>query len=80
MKKLLVMCMAMMAMGFAACSEDTESKQIENAVKALVSQYPEATLQDVYKSFYQERLWTWSHDTECGECTKLPDERDGAGF
>ena len=28
MKKLLVMCMAMMAMGFAACSEDTESKQI----------------------------------------------------
>lgn len=56
MKKLLVMCMAMMAMGFAACSEDTESKQIENAVKALVSQYPEATLQDVYKSFYQERF------------------------
>lgn len=56
MKKLLVMCMAMMAMGFAACSEDIESKQIENAVKALVSQYPEATLQDVYKSFYQERF------------------------
>ena len=56
MKKLLVMCMAMMAMSFAACSEDTESKQIENAVKALVSQYPEATLQDVYKSFYQERF------------------------
>ena len=56
MKKLLVMCMAMMAMGFAACSEDAESKQIENAVKALVSQYPEATLQDVYKSFYQERF------------------------
>ena len=27
MKKLLVMCMAMMAMGFAACSEDIESKQ-----------------------------------------------------
>lgn len=56
MKKLLVMCMAMMAMGFAACSEDIESKQIENAVKALVSQYPQATLQDVYKSFYQERF------------------------
>lgn len=56
MKKLLVIGMAMMVMSFAACSEDTESKQIENAIKALVGQYPEATLQDVYKSFYQERF------------------------
>lgn len=46
----------MMAMGFAACAEDRESQQIVEAVKALVSQYPEATLQDVYKSFYQERF------------------------
>lgn len=56
MKKLLVIGMAMMAMSFAACTEDRESQQIVEAVKALVSQYPEATLQDVYKSFYQERF------------------------
>ena len=43
-------------MCFVACATDTESKKIEQAVKTLISQYPEATLQDVYKSFYQERF------------------------
>ena len=56
MKKLLVIGIAMMAMCFVACTEDRESQQIVEAVKTLVSQYPEATLQDVYKSFYQERF------------------------
>ncbi|MBO7601428.1 MAG: hypothetical protein J6S94_00150 [Bacteroidaceae bacterium] len=56
MKKLLVIGIAMMAMCFVACTEDRESQQIVEAVKTLVSQYPKATLQDVYKSFYQERF------------------------
>lgn len=56
MKYLLVICLATMAMCFVACATNTENKRIEQAVKALISQYPEATLQDVYKSFYQERF------------------------
>lgn len=56
MKKLLVICLTIVAMCFVACTEDRESQQIVEAVKTLVSQYPEATLQDVYKSFYQERF------------------------
>lgn len=45
-----------MALCLVACDTNTESKQIELAVRTLVSEYPEATLQDVYKSFYQERF------------------------
>lgn len=56
MKKLLTICMVMMAICLGACTEETESTRIEKAVKALVNQYPQATLQDVYKSFYQERF------------------------
>lgn len=56
MKKLLAIGLTMVTICFAACTEDRESQQIVEAVKALVSQYPEATLQDVYKSFYQERF------------------------
>lgn len=55
MKKVMVI-MAMMAMCFGACKENTDSKRIEVAVRTLISQYPQATLQDVYKSFYQERF------------------------
>jgi hypothetical protein len=55
MKKLMVM-MAMMAMCLGACTENSDSKRIEVAVRTLISQYPQATLQDVYKSFYQERF------------------------
>lgn len=57
MKKLMVM-MAMMAMCLGACTENSDSKRIEVAVRTLISQYPQATLQDVYKSFYQERFGT----------------------
>ncbi len=55
MKKLMVM-MAMMAMCLGACTENSDNKRIEVAVRTLISQYPQATLQDVYKSFYQERF------------------------
>ena len=48
--------MAILAICFGACSEKSENKRIEVAVKTLISQYPQATLQDVYKSFYQERF------------------------
>ena len=54
MKTLITL--AITAMCFVACATNTESKQIELAVRTLVSEYPEATLQDVYKSFYQERF------------------------
>ena len=56
MKKLLAIGLTMVAICFNACTEDRESKQIENSVRTLVSQYPQATLQDVYKSFFQERF------------------------
>lgn len=56
MKKLLAIGLTMVAICFNACTKDRESKQIENAVRTLVSQYPQATLQDVYKSFFQERF------------------------
>ena len=54
MKTLITL--AITAMCLVGCATNTENKRIEQAVKALVSQYPEATLQDVYKSFYQERF------------------------
>lgn len=56
MMKAVTIMMAITAICFVACATNTESKKIEQAVKALISQYPEATLQDVYKSFYQERF------------------------
>lgn len=55
MKKLSLI-LATIALYFVGCSQNIESKKIEQAVSTLVSQYPEATLQDVYKSFYQERF------------------------
>lgn len=54
MKTLITL--AITAMCLVGCATNTENKRIEQAVKALISQYPEATLQDVYKSFYQERF------------------------
>lgn len=42
-------------MMFAACTND-DAYLIEKGVTALVKQYPQATLQDIYKSFYQERF------------------------
>lgn len=55
MKRITVI-MAILAICFGSCSENSESKCIEVAVRTLISQYPQATLQDVYKSFYQERF------------------------
>jgi hypothetical protein len=54
--KAVTFLMAIAALCVVACTEDTESKKIEQAVSTLISLYPEATLQDVYKSFYQERF------------------------
>ena len=54
MKTLITL--AITALCLVACATNTENKRIEQAVKTLISQYPEATLQDVYKSFYQERF------------------------
>lgn len=56
MKKLLAIGLTMVTICFAACTEDRESQQIVEAVNTLIGKYPEATLQDIYKSFYQERF------------------------
>lgn len=45
-----------MALCLVSCTESTENERIEKAVRGLIDQYPKATLQDVYKSFYQERF------------------------
>ena len=56
MKYLSVMTL-IMSMGICmACSAAQEDELIEQAVTALVARYPRANLQDVYKSFYQERF------------------------
>lgn len=56
MKYLSVMTL-IMSMGICmACSATQEDELIEQAVTALVARYPRANLQDVYKSFYQERF------------------------
>ena len=54
MKTLITL--AITAMCLVGCATNTENKRIEQAVNNLIGKYPEATLQDVYKSFYQERF------------------------
>jgi hypothetical protein len=54
MKTLITL--AITAMCLVGCDTNSENKRIEQAVSTLISQYPEATLQDIYKSFYQERF------------------------
>ena len=54
MKTLITL--AITAMCLVACATNTENKRIEEAVNTLIGKYPEATLQDIYKSFYQERF------------------------
>ena len=54
MKTLITL--AITAMCLVACATNTENKRIEQAVNTLIGKYPEATLQDIYKSFYQERF------------------------
>ena len=54
MKTLITL--AITAMCLVGCATNTENKRIEQAVNTLIGKYPEATLQDVYKSFYQERF------------------------
>ena len=40
----------------AACSAVQEDELTAQAITALLAKYPKANLQDVYKSFYQERF------------------------
>ena len=54
MKTLITL--AITAMCLVGCATNTENKRIEQAVNTLIGKYPEATLQDIYKSFYQERF------------------------
>ena len=54
MKTLITL--AITAMCLVGCATNTENKRIEEAVNTLIGKYPEATLQDIYKSFYQERF------------------------
>jgi hypothetical protein len=54
MKTLITL--AITAMCLVACDTNSENKRIEQALNTLISKYPEATLQDIYKSFYQERF------------------------
>lgn len=54
--KIITFLGAIMALCLVSCTENTENERIEKAVRYLIDQYPKATLQDVYKSFYQERF------------------------
>lgn len=56
MMKAVTIMMAITAMCLVGCATNTENKRIEQAVNTLIGKYPEATLQDIYKSFYQERF------------------------
>lgn len=41
---------------FATCKPDAHSVGIRAAIERQLAAYPESTLQDVYKSFYQEHF------------------------
>ena len=41
---------------FSSCKQDSHSLAIREAIERQLSAYPESTLQDVYKSFYQDRF------------------------
>lgn len=39
-----------------ACSNATEEARVEGAVRRMLGDYPNSTLQDIYKSFFQDRF------------------------
>ena len=39
-----------------ACSNVTEEARVEGAVRRMLGDYPNSTLQDIYKSFFQDRF------------------------
>ena len=41
---------------FSSCRQDSHSLVIREAIERQMATYPESTLQDVYKSFYQDRF------------------------
>lgn len=54
MKKIQQLLLGLFCFSLLGCN-NTE-KKIESAVLAQLKQYPESTLQDIYKNFYQDRF------------------------
>ena len=57
MKKFIYLLLAALCLVTASCAKQgTDRSDVQEAVKQLMSTYPKATMQDIYKSFYQNRF------------------------
>ena len=50
---IIILCLCVI---FSSCKPDCHSFAIREAIERQMATYPESTLQDVYKSFYQDRF------------------------
>ena len=56
MKKAVLYSILCLCVLFSSCKQDSQSLDIREAIERQTANYPESTLQDVYKSFYQDRF------------------------
>ena len=49
----IILCLCVI---FSSCKQDSHSLAIREAIERQMATYPESTLQDIYKSFYQDRF------------------------
>ena len=56
MRKAVLYIIFCLCMIFSSCKQDNHSLAIREAIEQQMATYPESTLQDVYKSFYQDRF------------------------
>ena len=56
MRKAVLYSILCLCVIFLSCKQDSYSLAIREAIERQMANYPESTLQDVYKSFYQDRF------------------------
>ena len=56
MRKAVLYFILCLCLAFSSCKQDSHSLAIREAIERQMVTYPESTLQDVYKSFYQDRF------------------------
>ena len=56
MRKAVLYSILCLCVIFLSCKQDSYSLAIREAIERQMATYPESTLQDVYKSFYQDRF------------------------
>ena len=56
MRKTAIYIILCLCVAFSSCKQDSHSLAIHEAIERQMATYPESTLQDVYKSFYQDHF------------------------